>query len=165
LKFVLERVKFPRRCFYVFMFLCFLVLFEILLPPMNVNLTPLDAYLWLKNQPGDFIVAEFPPQTDHSESLYQRVHGKRLFNPVRENPQDILHAPADQVSEQALIYRDIRERPQDMLALGVKYIIFHEDDPFLPFNLGYFKEPQFKVVYRAQGITVYEIVNEIPNSK
>ena len=135
-----------------------IVLLEVLLPSFNVDLTPPKAYLWLKDQPGDFIVAEFPPRTDHSGLLYQRFHGKRLFNPTVENPQNILHAPEDQVSPQALLYRDLRERPEKFVGLGVKYVIFHEGDPFLDFNLGYFREPHFKIVQRSGEIVIYEIM-------
>ncbi len=145
-------------CFGVFLFLCFFALLEVLLPSFNVDLTPPEAYQWLKDQPGDFIVAEFPPRTDHSGLLYQRFHGKRLFNPTVENPQNILHASEDQVSSQALLYRNLRERSQDFPPLGVKYVIFHEGDPFLDFNLGYFREPHFKIVQRSGETVIYEIM-------
>ena len=134
------------------------VLLEVLLPPFNVDLAPPEVYQWLRDQPGDFIVAEFPPRTDHSGLLYQRVHGKRLFNPAVENPQNILHAPEDQVSSQALLYRDIRERPEKFVDLGVKYVIFHEGDPFLDFNLAYFGEPDFKLVKRSGDTAIYEVI-------
>ena len=151
-----------RRRSFVFMLSCFLVLLEVLLPPFNVDLTPPEPYLWLRDQPGDFIVAEFPPRTDHSGLLYQRFHGKRLLNPTVENPQNILHAPEDQISAQALLYRDLRERPQDFPPLGVKYVIFHEGDPFLDFNLAYFGEPDFNLVKRFGDTVIYEIM-EVTN--
>ena len=159
LGYLLRRIKDSWLRYTLVVALSIVVLFEVWLPPFNVDLTPPKAYLWLKDQPGDFIVLEFPPRTDHSALLYQRVHGKRLFNPVCENPQDVLHAPEDQVSEQALLYRDIRERPEKFLELGVKYVIFHENDPFLPFDLGYFREPQFKIVERSGDVVIYEIVS------
>jgi hypothetical protein len=153
---LLDRLS-PQKQYLLTVLFSLIVLFEVWLPSFNVDLTPPEAYRWLAKQPGDFIVLEFPPRTDHSALLYQRVHGKRLFNPVRENPQDILHAPNDQVSKQALLYREIRERPELFYDLGVRYVIFHENDPFLPFDLGYFREPQFRVAYRSHGIAVYEI--------
>ena len=160
LKALLKKIKSPRRCFYVSMFLCSLVILEVLLPPFNVDLTPPPVYQWLKEQPGDFIIIEFPPRSDHSGLLYQRVHGKRLFNPAMESPFDVLYADDDQVSSQALLLREFRERPDKVSRLGVKYLIAHEGDPFLDFNLEYFGGDYFKMVQQFPGVGVYEVCGE-----
>lgn len=81
------------------------------------------VYRWLAEQPGDFIIAEYPlwrfDQGEHNEYLfYQRIHGKRLFNGADAGTR------ADQIRQEI---EDISrpEAPGTLSYLKVKYVIVH----------------------------------------
>lgn len=82
------------------------------------------VYDWLKNQPGDFIVAEYP-MIPYNEAAYyqypfwQRIHGKRLVN-----------GALPQYKEAWSLYQDIQDlsKPEVVPILqkcGVKFVIVH----------------------------------------
>ena len=151
-----------RRRSFVFLFSCFLVVLEVLLPPFNVDLTPPEAYQWLAEQSGDFIVMEYPLPTDHSELLYQRVHGKRLFDPRREGAQKFLSSLAEEEGvDFDLLSKSIVEFPNILEELGVKYVIFHkgEEDPLKRLeNLVDWEG--FETAVEFPDVVVYEVVGD-----
>lgn len=88
----------------------------------DVGQTP-PVYRWLAEQPGDFIIAEYPlwrfDQGEHNEYLfYQRIHGKRLFNGADAGTR------AEQIRQEI---EDISrpEAPGILSYLKVKYVIVH----------------------------------------
>lgn len=155
---LLEKIRHSGRRYLLVGLLSLMALAEVALPSFNVDLKPPEVYRWLKEQPGDFIVLEFPPRSDHTDVLYQRFHQKRLFDPVVENSQDILYASEKQISHQALLLRGVREDPSAVAELGVKYIIFHENDPLLSGSVDYFNIEPFRIVRQFSGTSVYEII-------
>ena len=150
LKALLKKIKSPRRCFYVFMFLCSLVIFEVLLPPFNVDLTPPEAYRWLAEQPGDFIIMEYPPRSDHTDLLYQRAHRKRLFDPWRSE--------SGQIPEE--IVADVAAFPNELKDFGLRYIIFHENDRVTPVRSDYFAREGFEITVEFPNVIVFEVVGK-----
>lgn len=93
-------------------------------PDLFASVAPPGVYQWLKNQPGDFIVAEYP-MIPYNEAAYyqypfwQRIHGKRMVN-----------GALPQCREAWKIYNAIQDfsRPGVVEILrncGVKYVIVH----------------------------------------
>ena len=162
LKVVLEKIKSRRNCFYVFMFLCFLVLLEVLLPPFNVDLTPPEAYRWLAEQSDDFIVMEYPLPTDHTDILYQRAHGKRLFDPRRKGASEFLSPLAEEEKiDFDLLSKSIVEFPNILKELGVNYVILHKDEEDPLKRLEDFVDwDGYKVGAEFTDITVYEVIGK-----
>ncbi len=78
-------------------------------------------YQWLKSQPGDFILADYPLSFDFAESqVWQTLHSKRIFNSASEWPQAKLWPEiADLGTPQAVL---------KLKNLGVKYVVYHIDD-------------------------------------
>lgn len=86
LKFILERLRAQKIKIAISVLLCGLVLFEFWnYPPfkiVDVSNVPY-AYYWLKEQTGDFTVAEYPLDTDGGNVMYmfyQTIHEKRIIN-------------------------------------------------------------------------------------
>jgi len=109
-----------------------LILFEFInIPPLHC--TNLDdkiplVYSWLRDQPGDFAIAEYPMRSgDTSEGyinlnylFYQRIHQKKLIESVLPVPEAL----------------KIRDRITDITVpgavpqlkkMGIKYVIVHLD--------------------------------------
>lgn len=85
-------------------------------------------YEWLKNQPGHFIIAEYPISTQKYEFepfylLWQTYHGKRLFNldfPYK-NPQSV----------ESRLRRNMRDFTSPLTVrllqdFGIRYILAHK---------------------------------------
>lgn len=86
LKFVLERFKSQKVKIALAALFCVLVLFEFWnYPPfkvIDVSKVP-EVYYWLKRQPGDFAIAEYPLDADSPSELYkffQTAHEKKIIN-------------------------------------------------------------------------------------
>ncbi len=86
LKFFLERFKSRKAGNAVFALFCGLVLFEFWNYPsfkvIDVSKVP-AVYYWLKNEPHDTIIAEYPLDIDGANELYkfyQTVHEKPMIN-------------------------------------------------------------------------------------
>jgi len=86
LKFFLERFKTDKKKLIVSGVLCCLVLFEFWnWPPfkvMDVSKTP-AVYSWLKVQPGNFTIAEYPldyKAPNDFYKFYQTIHEKKIIN-------------------------------------------------------------------------------------
>jgi len=86
LKFILERFKSNRARAIFTSLACGLVLFEFLnFPPFKViDLTKHPAvYDWLKVQKGDFVIGEYPLDTEGPNEYYkfcQTIHEKKIIN-------------------------------------------------------------------------------------
>ncbi len=117
LSFVLEKIKSRRDRFFVFLFFCSLALVEFTnIPPFrytDISQTP-AVYQWLAEQPGDFVIAEYPKDYSEAEAMFfQRIHQKRLVT-VTEELADIYKA----------------ETVEKLKDLGVKYVVVHTDNIF-----------------------------------
>ena len=100
-----------------------IMLFEFLnVPPSrttDISQIP-EEYAWLKQQEGNFIVAEYPLGYFPLYSYCQPFHGKRLFNSYFTK----------EVHELREHMWDLREEKTAGLlsALGVKYVIMHDEN-------------------------------------
>lgn len=131
-KFFLERIKNKRLLPTAYCLLPLLVLFELLnFPPFhNTDFSQIpEVYQWLKSQPGDFVIAEYPRDNDTSfgcedvtepvvrnygyGKFFQRVHGKKLFE-----------------SEDKLSNLTNPEVPKLLSSFGVKYVVVHTGEIF-----------------------------------
>ena len=137
-----------------------IVLLEVLLPSFNADLTPPEVYTWLAEQPGDFLILEYPPRSDHSGLLYQRVHGKKLFNPSLESAQELLYSLVDEERLAKKVFRDVADFPDELKELGVKYVIFHKDDPINPLPDEYLRRSGFTLVKEYSEEIVFEVVDQ-----
>ncbi len=131
LKFILDKIKSPRRCFLVFMFLCFLSFFEFLNFPRfrNEGIGPTPAHEWVAQQPGNFAVAEYLV-FNNLPLIRQRHHKKRLVNPLRWAPGEV---------EAAMKKVDSPETAVDLLSWDVKYLILHTREPDFFGDIAWFK--------------------------
>jgi len=130
-KFLLEKIKSPRRCSCVLVFLCSLVFFEFLNFPRfrNEPIGPSPAHEWVAQQSGDFAVAEYLV-FNNLPLIRQRYHKKRLINPLRWAPQEV---------EDAMKEVDTPETANKLLSWGVKYLIIHAREPDLFEDIPWFK--------------------------
>jgi hypothetical protein len=86
LKFILERFKSNKTKISITTLACSLVLFEFWnWPPYKViDVSKVPAvYYWIKNQPGDFVIAEYPLDTlgpNEMYKFYQIKHEKKIIN-------------------------------------------------------------------------------------
>jgi hypothetical protein len=128
LKTILDSLKgrWTRGCV---VFLCSgIVIFEFInFPPFhNIDLskTP-EVYTWLKNEPSDVVVAEYPLvrniEAKHSEYLfYQRIHKKALVNGASEGT-------IGDAFRKEVQYLYFEETGKLLAYLGADYIIVHKD--------------------------------------
>lgn len=95
------------------------------IPPYHFTATdnPPQSYQWLKQQPGDFVVAEYPREYDAQDAFFwQRYHQKRLFNTLG-TPEYYVQA-LDRIG---FLYSE--KAPQELAKMGVKYVVWHLSDP------------------------------------
>ena len=170
LKFILERFKTQKAKVLITCLFCGLVLFEFLnFPPFKViDLTKYPkVYDWLKEQPEDFVIAEYPldvkgPSKGPSEhyKFYQTIHHKKIINGIIEgtHPHKIL---------QTIMYLSKNDSPKVLKWLGVKYVLVHKElynktglvdvlDDFK--NIG--NNRGLKFTRNFDDIYVYEVVAE-----
>jgi len=127
LKFFLERFK-SRKIKIVFAVLfCGLVLFEFWnWPPykvIDVSKVP-EVYYWIKSQPGDFVIAEYPLDCNGNNEMYkfyQTVHQRKMVNGT---------APGTYPNKIANTLKQLSDpKTAGVLKwLGVKYVIVHRED-------------------------------------
>lgn len=127
LKFILERFKSRKTKLAVTMLFCGLVLFEFWnWPPYKViDLSKVPAvYYWLKEQPKEIVIAEYPLDYDSPNELYkffQTVHEKKIVNGT------IPGTYANKVAQE--IKRLSAPKTASILKwMEVKYVIVHKDD-------------------------------------
>jgi hypothetical protein len=120
-------------------------------PVRNVGISDIKPfYQWIADQPGDFIVAEYPLSRSISLKHYQyllaqRFHGKRLLNGAPEKTP--LHW---------LIYSNKNlwenEVPKRLASLGVKYVVFHKE---------FFRENIHQRVLNVSGLKLIKDFPEV----
>jgi len=103
---------------------CSLVIFEFWnWPPakiIDVSRVP-DVYYWLKGQPGDFTIAEYPLYTEGSNEIYrfcQITHAKKTINGATPGTY------ANKV-EKMLTKISLPQTAQYLKWMGVKYVLVH----------------------------------------
>ena len=84
LKSILDRFNTKKQKIVIVSLLCFGVFFEFFnFPPSRItDITKVEkVYLWLKKQPNDIVIAEYPVDVDVRPYLFnQRVHQKAMIN-------------------------------------------------------------------------------------
>lgn len=127
LKFFLERFKSRKTKVAVTALFCSLVLFEFWnWPPYKViDLSKVPAvYYWLKEQPKEIVIAEYPLDYDSPNELYkffQTVHERKIINGT------IPGTYANKVAQE--IRRLSKPKTASILKwMGVKYVVVHKDD-------------------------------------
>ncbi len=126
LKFLLERFKRRISRIAVAVLFCVLVLFEFWSwPPFKViDVSNFPAvYSWLKEQPRDIIIAEYPLDSgspNEMYKLYQIKHEKRMINGTI--PGSKAHKFAQQITKLSSAYT-----AGVLKWMGVKYVLVHKD--------------------------------------
>ena len=129
LKYVLNRIKTPRKRLALTGLLAIIILFEFLnIPPSRVtDMSQAPAvYQWLAKQEGNFAIAEYPIKLgDGAEGyvnldylLYQRVHQKAILNGARPATK------AYTIKKKIAKIVDPKA-PQILKGLGIKYVVIH----------------------------------------
>ena len=149
LKFILERFKPGKTRLAVTALFCGLVLFEFWnWPPYKViDLSKVPAvYYWLKEEPKDTVIADYPLDADSPSELYkffQTVHEKKIINGT------IPGTYANKVAQE--IRRLSEPKTASILKwMGVKYAVVHKDD-YLKTDLVEDKE-DMENIPRNQGL-------------
>ncbi len=158
---IFERITNARKKALVSFLLSGLIMFEFLnIPPYRLtdaSLIP-EVYQWLKEQPEDFAIAEYPLDGNTREyAFYQRIHQKKLVNCCLPN--------ADSEEFQNKIMRLSDYSSVKLLnAAGVKYIIMHAEDyshsasSYIQGEVFNYKEVYgLELVKSFPGVDVYEI--------
>ena len=82
-----------------------------------------EAYAWLKEQPGDFTIMEYPKNFNLAEGeLFQRLHGKKLANWYSTSSYYQMWPAVEDL--------DNPESYEILVSLGVKYLVLHRTLPF-----------------------------------
>lgn len=126
-KFILERFKKQISKITVTSLLCGLILFEFWnYPPfkiIDVSRVP-AVYYWLRDQPQDFVLAEYPLDIQTSNDMYefyQTKHNKKIINSTR------LGTSGNQVARLTAKLSQ-PDTPRILRWLGVKYVLVHKED-------------------------------------
>jgi len=127
LKFILDRFNSKKKRIAITTLFCVLVLFEFWnYPPfkvIDVSRVP-QVYYWLKEQRGDFAIAEYPLDiVGPSEiyRLYQTKHEKKIINAT------IPGTPAHRLTK-TLTELSNPNTAGVLKWMGVKYILVHKED-------------------------------------
>ncbi|MBU1090812.1 MAG: hypothetical protein KKC42_03095, partial [Candidatus Omnitrophica bacterium] len=129
LKFILDKINSNQKRIALGVIVTSLVLFEFWSwPPFKViNIEQVPAvYYWLKQQPGDFVIAEYPLVAQHPSTrylLYQTKHEKKMINGA---------VPGSNASRLARSIFKLSEpyTPGVLSYWDVKYVLVHHDDYF-----------------------------------
>jgi len=126
LKFILLKLKAENLKLFVTILFCALVLFEFWnWPPYKViDVSGVPAvYYWLREQPGDFAVAEYPLDADSPNEMYkfyQTRHEKKIINATTPGTY------ANQVAQE--IKKLSEPKTAGILKwMGVRYVLVHRD--------------------------------------
>lgn len=127
LEFILGRFKTQKAKFAITAFFCSLVLFEFWnYPPykvIDVSGVP-GVYYWLKGQPGDFTIAEYPLDINGANEMYkfyQTAHEKKIINGTTPGTY------ANKVA-QAIIKLSAPKTTGILKWMGARYILVHKQD-------------------------------------
>lgn len=123
----LKFIKRPDKLFsYLVLFIVFLEFINF--PPYYfTNMKLKDYYQYIKDQPGDFGIVEYPKNVDLSENLiYQFEHGKREFGMNSSNP----YFP---VFEKIDAFKDANA-PSILDDFNIKYLVLHTNGSYHPID-------------------------------
>lgn len=160
---LLQKIKFPKRQGILVAVITLLVFVEFaptLPAPIVDAVNPPPVYEWLSQQEGDFVIVEYPLETDYEYLFWQRIHQKKLVNGARPGTY------ADQVRKKIV---DILkpETPGILKYLGAKYVILHpakylesEDAPVIGEVPDISKQKGLKLVKAFDDARVYTITAE-----
>lgn len=127
LKFILERFKSQRVRLVLTCLFSGLVLFEFWnWPPYKViDVSKVSAvYYWLKAQPEDIVIGEYPLDADSSNEMYkfyQTAHQKKMINGT------IPGTPANAFA-QTIVKLSEPKTAAALKGMGVKYVLVHRQD-------------------------------------
>ncbi|MEI6631164.1 MAG: hypothetical protein WCL25_00940 [bacterium] len=125
LKYILEKLKKQKTKIAVAVLACILLLFEFWnYPPFKIiELKAPQAYSWLRNQAGDFAIAEYPIDINGPNELYkfyQTRHEKRIINGTI--PGTYANAIAMKIARLSEA-----DTAGNLSWLGVKYVLVHRE--------------------------------------
>lgn len=127
IKFILENKKPGKLKAVIFISICGLILFEFWnYPPLKVIdvLRVPDAYYWIKRQPGDLLIAEYPMDSNSPNEkykFYQTRHLKRIINCSTPGTY------ANKISK-AIVRLSEPNTAGILKWLGVKYVLVHRQN-------------------------------------
>ncbi|MCX5696490.1 MAG: hypothetical protein NTU54_00710 [Candidatus Omnitrophica bacterium] len=146
LKSVLERFSSAKSKMGITVLFCALILFEFWnWPPykvIDVSRAP-EVYYWLKNQPRDIVIAEYPIDTNGANEMYkfyQTVHEKSMINGTI--PGTYPNRIASSITRLSA-----QDTPAILIWLGVRYVLVHKQD-----------------YLKTEEIAVLEDLNSIPKN-
>lgn len=163
LSFILERVKSYKIKIAILCVSCGLVLFEFWnWPPykvIDVSRVPV-VYYWLKAQPEDIVIAEYPLDTgspSEKYKFYQTTHEKKMINFTI--PGTYAHKVA-----KAITKLSDPQTPKILNWMGVRYVLVHRQDYIKTELVDEIKEldkilgnPLLKFVKSNDDIDLYEL--------
>lgn len=127
LEFILGRLKTQKAKFTAAVLFCVLVLFEFWnYPPykvIDVSRVP-EVYYWLKEQPGDFTVAEYPLDVNGANEMYkfyQTAHGKKIINGTTPGTY------ANKVAKE-IMKLSAPKTTGALKWMGVRFVLVHKQD-------------------------------------
>lgn len=127
LMFILEKFRTNKSKIAVTAVACGLVLFEFWnWPPyrvIDISKVP-DAYYWLKAQPPDIVIAEYPLDIDSPNEMYkfyQTVHEKRMIDGT------ITGTEANRVARTLMKLSD-RTTTSKLKEWHIRYVLVHSDE-------------------------------------
>ena len=163
LKFILDKRRSLIGKIVLTVVSCGLVLFEFWnYPPFKVmDLSRVPAvYYWLKAQPGDFVIAEYPIDAFAPKEIYkfyQTKHQKRMINAT------IPTTPANQLANTLTKLSDINTTGV-LKWMGVRFVLVHNDEYNKTELTEWINElknipsnPGLRFLRSFNGIDVYEI--------
>ena len=127
LKFILMKVGSRRARIALVCLFCGLVLFEFWnWPPykvIDISMVP-GAYYWVKDEPGNIVIAEYPMDADSPNEMYkfyQTTHEKKIINGT---------IPGTYANKVAQTIRSLSDRdtPGILKWMGIKYALVHRED-------------------------------------
>lgn len=161
---VLNRFKSIKIKTIIIFFACFFSLFEFWSNPKEhiIDLSKYPkVYDWLKNQPGDFVIAEYPLDIigpGEMYKFYQTKHHKKIINGT------IPGTYAHEFSKN-LIELSSERTPSILKWMGVRFVLVHTNDYK---NSEIFTQTEeiakiekakgLKRVFSLEGIEVYEVI-------
>ncbi|MCL4415796.1 MAG: hypothetical protein M1371_00565 [Actinobacteria bacterium] len=124
------------------------------------------AYKWLKNQPHNFIIAEYPLLDEkgeiYSDYIYmQKIHGKNLFNLLlrdKEKSKLLLESGFEKNINEFINGLGSKKMAEMLGYYGVRYLLLHKDKIGVELS----KEAKnkldgFKLVYSDEKSDIFEI--------
>jgi len=124
LKFILGYFKSKKIRFLIFTVCCGLIMLEFWnYPPFRIIdiSQPPEVYVWLKQQPSDIVIAEYPLYLKDArveDWLYQTKHHKRIINGA--HPGSYAYKVAKSIEKLSAL-----NSARTLKWLGVKYVIVH----------------------------------------